>query len=295
MAPGEPLGDRRADLVGAVGGRERDHATAEAAAGHPGAHGAGLDGSLDGLVGLGPGHLEVVAQRAVRGREQRAQGRLVAGAEQFRGPQHATGLGDDVPVHSLQGRLAQAAQFPGGAGDIPQRPDAQGGRGVLAGPAAFGVAAVDQRTAGPGIDDQQRQAGRGRVERDLRRPASAAVKQKRVAGPAPQRGDLVHDPGGHADELGLRAPRQGRKLIARHGHSVDAGQCERRRALQCRRGRQPGACRQVGVDRHVGAAGQVSRLAQRPGHPGRVGGPARHRSWFERVGGQHDRLAVALP
>jgi hypothetical protein len=282
-------------MPGPVGGRERHHAAAEAAAGHPGARRAGLDGGLNGLVGLGPGHLELVPKRAVRGGQQRAQGRLVACAQQFGGPQDAAGLGDDVPVHALQGRLAQAGQFPGRASGIPQRPHAQRGRGVLAGPAAFGVPAVSQRPAGPGVDDQQRQADGGRVERNLRPGAAAAVQQERVAGPAPQRGDLVHDPGGHADELGLGAPGQGGQFTPRHGHLVDAGQRERHRALQRRRGRQPGARGQIGVDRHVGPAGQVTGLAQRPGHPGRVGGPASHRAWFECDRGQHDRLAVGPP
>ena len=61
----EPVGDGLADLRRGLGGHEGDDRTAEAAAGHAGAVCAGLDGGRDGLVGLGPGEVEPVAERVV--------------------------------------------------------------------------------------------------------------------------------------------------------------------------------------------------------------------------------------
>jgi membrane-associated phospholipid phosphatase len=98
---------------------------AEAATGHAGTRGAGLDGGLDRLVGLGPGHPEVVTQRAVRGGQQLAYCGLVAGPQQLGGPQNAAVLRDDVPGYPPEGRLGQPGQRPGVAGDVAQRPDAQ--------------------------------------------------------------------------------------------------------------------------------------------------------------------------
>ena len=87
---------------------------------------------------------------------------------------------------------------------------------MLAGAAAFGVAAVAEGVPGPGVDDQQNQAGGGRVEGDRRAGAGAAVEQQRVPGPAQQRGDLVHDPARDADEVVLGAPGQGGELGSGH-------------------------------------------------------------------------------
>ena len=137
------------------------------------------------------------------GGQQRAHGRLVAGPEQAGGVEDAAVLGDDVPGQALQGRVGQPGQLPD-VGDVAQRPHAQRGRGLGAGAAAFGVAAVAERVPGPGVDDQQRQAGRGRVERDRGARSVAAVEQQRLAGPALQRRDLVHDPARYPDEIVLR-------------------------------------------------------------------------------------------
>jgi hypothetical protein len=106
VAAGEPVGDVLADLGHGGGGHEGDDAAAEAAAGHAGAVCAGLDGGLDGLVGLGPGELEPVAERVVRGGQQRAEGGLVAGPEQVRGAENAALLGEDVLGQAAQGRVA---------------------------------------------------------------------------------------------------------------------------------------------------------------------------------------------
>ncbi len=136
---------------------------------------------------------------------------------------------------------------------------------------------------------------RGRVERDRRGGAAAAIEQQGVAGLRLERRDLVHDAAGHADELVLRPPGQGGQLRPGHRHLVQAGQRERDGAFEGGRGGQAGARGQVGVDRHVGAAGQVAGLAKRPGHPGRVGGPAGDRSGLERVEVRHDLLLPRLP
>jgi len=62
---------------------------------------------LDGLVGLGPGELVIVAQRAVRGGQQRADRGLIAGFQQVDGLQGAAFVGQDVPGQALEGRLGQ--------------------------------------------------------------------------------------------------------------------------------------------------------------------------------------------
>jgi hypothetical protein len=60
------LGEGRADRRGYLGGTgqrgQGDRAAAEAAAGHPGAVGAGVKGGVDNGVEFGAGDLEVVAQ-----------------------------------------------------------------------------------------------------------------------------------------------------------------------------------------------------------------------------------------
>ena len=180
MVLGESLGHGAAEESGAADGHERDHAAAEAAARHAGPGRACADGRLDRLVSLRPRHLELVAERAVRGGQQGADRGLVASPEQFGRLQHAAVLGDDVPAHPGQGRVGQLGQVL--SCDVSQRPHAQRGRGLLAGPPALRVAAIPERAPGPGVDDQQRQAGRGRVERDRRPGARAAVEQQRVAG-----------------------------------------------------------------------------------------------------------------
>jgi hypothetical protein len=230
----------------------------------------------------------------VRLGEQRADRRLVAGAQQSGGTQDALGLGHDVPGHAPQGRVVEPGQVPG-VFDVSQGPDAQGGRGLLAGPAALRVPAVGHRAPDAGVDDQQGQAARGRVERDRRARPVAAVEQQRVAGLAQQGGGLVHDAGRHAGELVLGPPGQGGQLVPGHRYLIEAGQGQRDGAFERGRGREPGARGQVGVDRHLGAAGQVAGLSQRPGHPGRVGGPAGGLTRLERVDVQPHRLVRPLP
>jgi hypothetical protein len=77
---------------------------------------------------------------------------------------------------------------------------------------------------------------RGRVERDRRLVAGAAVEQQRGRSFAEQRGYLVHDPRGHADKLVLRR-RAGRQLTPGHRLPVEPSQRERHRTLQRCRGR----------------------------------------------------------
>jgi hypothetical protein len=68
--PREPLVHRGADRPVTIGGQQRHDRAAEAAAGHAGTDGAGIDRGLDGRVGLRPGHQEPVAERAVRRGQQ---------------------------------------------------------------------------------------------------------------------------------------------------------------------------------------------------------------------------------
>jgi hypothetical protein len=278
----ETVIDRGLELRGALRGGQRDHAAAEAAAGHPGSAGPGgldrLDGldRFDGLVGLRPGPAEVAAHRVVRFGEQGAEGFGVAGVEVGDRFLQPLVFGQDVAGDPAQGRIAEAFQLVLIV-DVSQRGDAQRAGGLLASASLPGVAAVGERAARPGVDDQQGQASRGRIERDRRGGPVAAVQEQRVTGPAVQRRDLVHDPARHADELLLGPVGQGGELGLRQVMAVEFGQGEGGGAFQRGRGGQPRAGRQVGIDRDAGA-GQVAQPRADPGsrasRSSRMGSPA---------------------
>ena len=121
--------------------------------------------------------------------------------------------------------------------------------GPLAGGAALAVLAVGQRVRDPGVDDQHRQAVRGRVERDVLDGAGPGVEQQHRRRCAGGGGGLVHRPARHADEVVLRLLGEpgdlqrvevdaGQRRGGQHGHAFHGG----------RRG-QPGAGRHLGVQR----------------------------------------------
>ena len=91
----------------------------------------------------------------MRGGEQRADPRLITGAEQPGGREDAPVLRDHMPAAAAQDRLGQPGRCPGIAGNVAQRPHAQQGRGVRAGLAACRVTAIGQGMTDPGVDDQQ--------------------------------------------------------------------------------------------------------------------------------------------
>jgi hypothetical protein len=76
-------------------------------------------------------------------------------------------FGQDVAGDPARGRILEASQLVLIV-DVSPRGDAQRAGGPLAGAALPGVPDVGERAAGPGVDDQQGQAGRGRIQRDRR-------------------------------------------------------------------------------------------------------------------------------
>jgi hypothetical protein len=126
--PGERLGDRVADRAAGRRGHQGEHRAAEPAADHPRAVRARGQRRLCRRVGLGPGHLEVVAQRRVRLRQQPPDGAIRArrtvlagrglagrglarggcrGAQQRHHLQDALVVRDDVPGSAAQDRIGQ--------------------------------------------------------------------------------------------------------------------------------------------------------------------------------------------
>src|SRR5690625_4827989 len=88
----DSLGDR----IDPLGRYERDRASAETAAGHPGAERPGLDTRLDGDVELRCAHLEVVTQRLMRRREPARELVPLAVPQRSYGRSGTGGLGDDM-------------------------------------------------------------------------------------------------------------------------------------------------------------------------------------------------------
>ena len=146
--------------------------------------------------------LVVVAQRGVRGVEQRADPGEVAGVDQLDRLPDALDLRDDVPhpAGDLVGllRVVDGIAEPLSAAverrrrDLAQPPHAEQGRGPLALLAARPVLAVGERVVGAGVDDEQLQAGRGEVERHVPHAEVAAVDEQRRPRPRAQRRRLVH-------------------------------------------------------------------------------------------------------
>src|SRR5580692_7775900 len=155
-AGGEGVLDRGPDPVLGAGGRAekcQDRA-AEAAADHAGAVGACAQGGFDRYVRLGPGDLEVIAERLVGLGEQLAYLGVLAIAEQVDGAQHAGIVGTDMPGTSPQDRVTE------GRCDTTARYAPEGWHGELTGsflalPAAGAVLPLGQPVTGAGVDDEQ--------------------------------------------------------------------------------------------------------------------------------------------
>ena len=128
--------------------------------------------------------------------------------------------------------------------------DAELAGGRLAGVAALGVLAVDQRVLGPGVDDEQGQPVRREVERHLLGVPVPAVQQQRVAGLREQGRGLVHAAGRRQGDgvLGLDAGggQGGPALVGvasspRPNRSDDARRPRRTRGPPSWRARRPAA------------------------------------------------------
>ncbi len=195
-----------------------------------------------------------------------------------RGQPHPGDLVDHVqgppPVDLVQGRRQHLV-----AGRLPQRA-AQRRRGALDGGAALRVRAAAHLVAHAAVDEHDREAGGGRVERHLPGRAVAAVQQEGVPGDAAEGRGLVHQPARHAHDVVLRAlgePREGdRVAVDPVGETAERGQRPQRRALDRRRGRQARPLR------HIAGQGQLEAPVRRPpplggqhrGDPGDVRRPA---------------------
>ena len=208
------------------------------------------------------------------GGQQRAQPVQLAGPQQRHRLQHPGVLGHHVAGPAQPGSPSASAAPRPARGGVPQGGDAEDGRGRLAGRPPVGVGAVDQPVAGPGVDHHQAQPGRLQRQRDLLGAQRPGVQEQGVPGPAEHRHHLVHDPRRHPDDLVLGPagqPGQGHRVQA---GPVQVGQGGGGGALQGGARRQPGPGRHVPVDHQVGPAQLDPGLAERPRHPGRVGGPA---------------------
>ncbi len=74
---------------------------------------------LYGRVGLGPGHLEVIAQGLVRRSQERAGLMQLPGPQQLGGLQYAAVLADDVPGAPSEDGIGKQAGC-AGIGDVSQ-------------------------------------------------------------------------------------------------------------------------------------------------------------------------------
>ena len=202
----EPGGDR----FGVARVAEGDRRAAETAAGHPGAdhtsRAADAPGDLHHRVEFRTGDLEVGAERVVAGRHQRPEGLDVAGLE---GPGGGDGAGDlayYVPGPAVD-RVAEP--IPGGLhvghGHVSPGGLAEDREPILGVFPAGRIAAVGELVMNVGVGDKHGQAGIGKGH-EARLPR-AAVDQHEPIGLAEGRGELIHDPAGHAGKhvLGLLA------------------------------------------------------------------------------------------
>ena len=158
--------------------------------------------------------------------------------------------------------------------DVAQGGDSQQPGRPLAGGPPVAVRAVGVGVVHAGVEHQQPQAGRSRVQRHLFDVEAAVVQEQRVAGGRPQRRDLVHHPGRRADEVVLGDERELRQLVGAQAGAVQRVEGGGHRALQRVRRREPAAERHPAVDQDVCAGHRVPGLPRRPDHPGDVGRPA---------------------
>ena len=137
--------------------------------------------------------------------QQGADGGRAPGVQQLHRLQDALVLGDHMPDPAE--RLL--VQKPAGLlevlePDVAQRPHAKDLGGEFARFPPGRVAAVGVGMGNPGVDDQQHQPRGVGVERHQPDTLVPAVEEDGVAGRGPERGGLVHDAGGRADEVVLR-------------------------------------------------------------------------------------------
>ena len=142
------------------------------------------------------------------GQHERPERAGVAGSERGRELEHTRVLGDDVPGTRVVAHLLQAWRR--AAWRTPRRAAAAS---HAARRSAYALSASVRGS--PECDDDARRCARGIGDRvDVER---AAVEQERVPGRREQRGELVHEPAGHA----------GRRDFGRERERGEVGAIER--------------------------------------------------------------------
>ena len=147
---------------------------------------------------------------------------------------------------------------------VAQRGHAEQSGGPFARGPPVAVRAVGVPVVHLGVQHEQPQPVRGRVERHLLDLQGAVVQEERVPGGAAQRRQLVHHPGAGADEVVLGGQREPRQLVRAQTGADQRVDRQRDRALQGVRGRQAAAQRHPAVDQHVQAGHGVAGLAGAP-------------------------------
>ena len=237
--------------------------------------------------------------------EQTARGLDVALSEGTHEGTHALDFGDDVAHALLHGLIRQGVKrFLEGLELVIGLGDAVGGNaqvghtenlgGFLAGGATLSVLAIVELVRSLGIDHKQLEVVLVEVELLLgdvlqRGQLRAAVKQQRVAGGATHGSVLVKTAGGGTGHLVL-----GLDGGVDEGHTAGVGIAVAKavHVVQSQSGGagHGGGGAQAGAQRHAGDEGGVkaldlveTSLTQRPGHTGRVGGPAVHATGLEAI------------
>ena len=155
---------------------------------------------------------------------------------------------------------------------VAKRWDSEPGRGRLAGGAAFGVRAPDERARQPAVHDDDPE---GAGERDGLDRQGAAVDQERVTGRAVQGHQLVHEPAGHSGGADLGVERGPRQLGPVEPAAPGIGEPECERDRQGRARRQSRAERDGRADRQAQGREVGAPLGQRRDRSGHEAAPCR--------------------
>ena len=237
--------------------------------------------------------------------EQTARGLDVALSEGTHEGTHALDFGDDVAHALLHGLIRQGVKrFLEGLELVIGLGDAVGGNaqvghtenlgGFLAGGATLSVLTIVELVRSLGIDHKQFEVVLVEIELLLgdvfqRGELRAAVEQQRVAFGATHGGALVKTTGGSAGHLVL-----GLDGSVDEGHAAGVGIAVTKavHVVQSQSGGagHGGGGAQARAQRHAGDESGVKALdlveagfTQRPGHAGRVGGPAVHATGLEAI------------
>ena len=241
----------------------------------------------------------------MRGVEQAARGLDVAVGEGAHEGAHALDLGDHMAhallhrlvrqrVQRLLERLERVVGLGDAVGGDAQVGHAEDLRGLLAGGATLSVLTIVELVRSLGIDHKQFEVVLVEIELLLgdvfqRGELRAAVEQQRVAFGATHGGALVKTTGGSAGHLVL-----GLDGSVDEGHAAGVGIAVTKavHVVQSQSGGagHGGGGAQARAQRHAGDESGVKALdlveagfTQRPGHAGRVGGPAVHATGLEAI------------